>query len=250
MIRTVSALRKALLSELRAAADPRRAPEMQRYLKTSMPILGVTTPERNAVYRRVFPHVDLGSAAAWRGLCLGVFRGAVFREEWWAAAALAGEKRAAPHRDLAALPMYEEMIVTSAWWDVVDDIATHRLPELLRLHPEAMKRTMRAWSRDRNLWKRRSAILCQIPLKSGTDLGLLYAAIEPSLPSKEFFLQKAIGWALRQYAWTDPDEIVRYARAQGDRLPALSRREALKNVGPTGLRGPVRRAPERRASRA
>jgi len=232
MIRTVSALRKALLSELRAAADPRRAPEMQRYLKTSMPILGVTTPERNAVYRRVFPHVDLGSAAAWRGLCLGVFRGAVFREEWWAAAALAGEKRAAPHRDLAALPMYEEMIVTSAWWDVVDDIATHRLSELVRRFPAAAKRTMRAWSRGGDLWKRRSAILCQIPMKAETDLGLLYAVIEPSLSSKEFFLRKAIGWALRQYAWTDPDEVVRYVEAHRMQLSGLSVREALKNVRP------------------
>lgn len=250
MIRTVSALRKALLTELRAVAEPRRAPEMQRYLKTSMPILGVTTPRRNAVYRRVFPDVDLRSAAAWRGFCLGLFRGATFREEWWAAAALAGEKRAAPHRDLAALPMYEEMIVTSAWWDVVDDLATHRLSELLRLHPAAMKRTMRSWSRDRNLWKRRSAILCQIPMKAGTDLELLYAVIEPSLPSKEFFLQKAIGWALRQYAWTDPAEVTRYVRAQGGRLPSLSRREALKNVGGPGTRRPARRAPGLRASRA
>ena len=64
MIRSVPALRRALLGELRAAADPRRAPEMQRYLKTTMPVLGVTTPERNAVYRRVFPKVALPDAAA------------------------------------------------------------------------------------------------------------------------------------------------------------------------------------------
>ena len=232
MIRSVPALRRALLGELRAAADPRRAPEMQRYLKTTMPVLGVTTPERNAVYRRVFPKVALPDAAAWRALCLGLFRAATYREEWWAAAALAGEKRAASLRDLAALPMYEEMIVTSAWWDVVDDIATHRLSELVRLFPAPAKRTMRAWSRDRSLWKRRSAILCQIPMKAETDLGLLYAVIEPSLSSKEFFLRKAIGWALRQYAWTDADEVVRYVEAHRMQLSGLSAREALKNVRP------------------
>lgn len=231
MIRSVAALRRALLAGLRAAAEPRRAPEMQRYLKTTMPILGVTTPARNAVYLRVFPSVDLPDATAWRAFCLGLFRGATFREEWWAAAALAGEKRAAPFRDLAALPMYEEMIVTSAWWDVVDDIATHRLSELVRLHPAATKRTMRSWCRSENLWKRRSAILCQIPLKTETDLDFLYAVIEPSLSSSEFFLRKAIGWALRSYAWTDPDEVVRYVR-RTSRLSPLSRREALKNVRP------------------
>ena len=232
MIRSVAPLRRELLRELRAAAEPRRAPEMQRYLKTSMPILGVTTPARNAVYRTVFPKIDLRDAAAWRDLCLGLFRGATFREEWWAAVSLSGDRRARAWQTREALPMYEEMIVTSAWWDVVDDVATHRLSLLLRLEPAAMKRTMRAWSRDRNLWKRRSAILCQVPLKKETDLDLLYAAIEPSLGSKEFFLRKAIGWALRQYAWTDAAEVVRYVEANRARLSGLSVREALKNVRP------------------
>jgi len=232
MIRSVAPLRRELLRELRAAAEPRRAPEMQRYLKTSMPILGVTTPARNAVYRTLFPEIDLRDAAAWRALCLGLFRGATFREEWWAAVSLSGDRRARAWQTREALPMYEEMIVTSAWWDVVDDVATHRLSLLLRLEPAAMKRTMRAWSRDRNLWKRRSAILCQVPLKKETDLDLLYAAIEPSLGSKEFFLRKAIGWALRQYAWTDAAEVVRYVEANRARLSGLSVREALKNVRP------------------
>jgi 3-methyladenine DNA glycosylase AlkD len=130
-----------------------------------------------------------------------------------------------------ALPMYEEMIVTAAWWDVVDDLATHRLSQILRREPAPMKKAMRAWSRAENIWKRRSAILCQIPLKKETDLDLLYATIEPSLASKEFFLRKAIGWALRHYAWTDPDEIARYVEANRSRLSGLSIREALKNVG-------------------
>jgi len=93
-----------------------------------------------------------------------------------------------------------------------------------------MRKKMLQWSRSRNLWKRRSAILCQLSFKTETDLDLLYAAIEPSLVSKEFFLQKAIGWALRQYAWTDPREVRRYVRANAARLSALSKREALKNI--------------------
>jgi 3-methyladenine DNA glycosylase AlkD len=73
--------------------------------------------------------------------------------------------------------------------------------------------------------------LCQLRFKQDTDLDLLYACIEPSLDSKEFFLRKGIGWALRQYAWTDPAEIRRYVRKQKDRLSSLSQREALKNIG-------------------
>ena len=82
----------------------------------------------------------------------------------------------------------------------MDAIAGHRLGRLLRLFPREMRRQMLAWSRSDDLWKRRSAILCQLTFKKDTDLELLYATIEPALDSKEFFLRKAIGWALRQYA--------------------------------------------------
>jgi 3-methyladenine DNA glycosylase AlkD len=133
-------------------------------------------------------------------------------------------------QDLAALPMYEEMIVTGAWWDLVDGIAGHRLGLLLRRFPREMRKEMRAWSRSDDLWKRRSAILCQLTFKGDTDLDLLYATIEPSLSSREFFLRKAIGWALRQYARTDPREVRRYVRKHEKELSPLSRREALKHA--------------------
>jgi 3-methyladenine DNA glycosylase AlkD len=125
--------------------------------------------------------------------------------------------------------MYEEMIVTGAWWDYVDSIASNRLGPLLKAYPTRMRKEMLKWSRGKDMWKRRSAILCQLRFKNDTDLDLLYACIEPSLPSKEFFLQKAIGWALRQYAWTDPQEVARYVPEHEKELSALSRREALKN---------------------
>ena len=81
------------------------------------------------------------------------------------------------------------------------------------------------------MWKRRTSILCQLGFKERTDLKLLYDCIEPNLDDREFFIRKAIGWALRQYAWTNPKEVQRYVRAHEDRLSGLSRREALKNVG-------------------
>jgi 3-methyladenine DNA glycosylase AlkD len=135
-------------------------------------------------------------------------------------------------QDMAALPMYEEMIVTGAWWDLVDGIAGHRLGLLLRRFPREMRKEMLAWSRSGDLWKRRSAILCQLTFKKETDLDLLHAVIEPALSSKEFFLRKAIGWALRQYAWTDPREVRRYVRENESELSGLSKREALRNVAP------------------
>jgi 3-methyladenine DNA glycosylase AlkD len=89
---------------------------------------------------------------------------------------------------------------------------------------------MLTWSRSANIWKRRTSIICQLGFKQDTDLELLYACIEPSLDSQEFFLRKAIGWALRQHAWTDPAEVRDYVRRNRARLSSLSSREALKNL--------------------
>jgi len=80
------------------------------------------------------------------------------------------------------------------------------------------------------MWKRRVSIICQLRFKKETDLELLYSNIEPNLDDREFFIRKAIGWALRQYAWTDPGEVVRYVRSRESRLSGLSKREALKNI--------------------
>jgi 3-methyladenine DNA glycosylase AlkD len=226
-----SRLLLALRRELAALGDPARARGAQAYMKTAMPFHGVGAVPLRAVCRRLFAEIDLADAAAFRDEVLGLFRGARYREEMYAAVELARWKRAASFRDLDALPLYEEMIVVGAWWDVVDPVASHLLGELLRKEPRAMRRAMLAWARGDDLWKRRSAILCQLGFKAETDLGLLYACIEPSLGSKEFFLRKAIGWALRQHAWTDPAEVARWVAANEERLSPLSRREALKNAG-------------------
>ena len=231
-----TALGATLRRELEAVADPTRAPAMQAYMKSSMPYLGVVAPLVRAACRRAFAGHPLPSAAAWQRAVLGLWRNAGFREERYAAIALSGDRRARAFQTPAALRMYEEMIVSGAWWDYVDELATHRVGPLLRTYPGPMARTMRAWSRSPDLWKRRSAILCQNSFKDATDLDLLYACIGPSLASSEFFLQKAIGWALRQYAWTDPHAVVRWVRAHADRLSPLSRREALKNVATPGAR--------------
>jgi 3-methyladenine DNA glycosylase AlkD len=203
---------------------------MQAYMKSAMPYHGVSSPRRRFVCRTVFAGVDFPSAEAWRRAVLSIWRRASHREERYAAIELTEIRRFTPFQTIGALPMYEEMIVTGAWWDYVDAIATHRLGFLLRRYPAAMRRKMLTWSRSKDMWKRRSAILCQIQFKKDTDLDLLYACIEPSLPSREFFLRKAIGWALRQYAWTDPREVRRYVAAHQNALSNLSRREALKNV--------------------
>jgi 3-methyladenine DNA glycosylase AlkD len=216
--------------ELAAAADPARAPGMQAYMKSAMPYRGVKTPELRAICKRVFAEDGPPSREDWRFAVLELWRDARFREERYVAMELAGHKRYVVYRTPDVMPMLEEMIVTGAWWDHVD-AAAQIVGEMLRSHPKGMRPLMRAWSTGDNLWKRRVSIICQISFKKDTDLKLLYANIEPNLAERDFFIRKAIGWALRAYAWTDPAEVARYVRENASQLSGLSRREALKNIG-------------------
>lgn len=222
----VAAIRK----ELERLADPERAPKMQAYLKTEMPCRGVTVPLQRELVARAAATFSINSFEDWRDTVRALWEGATYREELGCAGFLAGERRYRAFQTLEALPLYEELIVRGAWWDLVDDIATHRLGPLVLAYPEPMHRTMRAWSRDRSLWKRRSSIICQMTLKKKTDIELLYACIESNLADGDFFIRKAIGWALRALAYVNPDEVVRYVRENEARLSPLSKREALKNI--------------------
>jgi 3-methyladenine DNA glycosylase AlkD len=202
---------------------------MQAYMKSAMPYHGVQTAARRLVCRRIFAAHPLDGFERWRATVLALWRQAGYREERYAAIDLAGDRRYDIHQDLRALPMYEELVVTGAWWDLVDPVATHRLGTLVERDP-AIDPIMRRWARDQDLWKRRSAILCQVRRKAATDLPLLYDCIAPNLGERSFWIRKAIGWALREYARTDPAEVARYVDRAGDALSPLSRREALKHV--------------------
>jgi 3-methyladenine DNA glycosylase AlkD len=225
-----SALLLRARRELSRVGNARRAAGARAYMKSVMPCHGVSTPLLRESCTRIFAGLAWPSRTLWRDQVLSLWRGAKFREERYVAIELTGHTLAKAFQTLAAMPLYEEIIVTGAWWDYVDEVAAHRVGPILRDDPTVMKRKMLAWSRSGNMWKRRTSIICQLGFKQNTDLGLLYACIEPSMDSKEFFLRKAIGWALRQYAWTDPAEVKRYARRNRARLSGLSYRQALKNV--------------------
>ena len=213
-----------------AAADPARAPAMQRYMKSTMPYHGVAAPLLRRIARELLVTVQLPNEAAYRAAVLELWRGATHREERYVAVVLArhrngGKRFAAP---TLVESLYEELIVTGAWWDLVDELAAHVIGDLVRRFPDEVKPKMRAWSRDPDLWKRRTSILCQIRSKKEMDVALLHECIEGSIGDKNFFARKAIGWALREHARFDADGVIAYVRANATRLAPLSKREALK----------------------
>lgn len=224
----------ALVTQIRRVladhADPDKAAGMRRYMKSEMAYRGIQTPLRRRLCRGVFQAHPIEDERAWRESVLDLWRNAEYREERYAALALLGAREYGSFRTLDTLPLLEELVVTGAWWDYVDEIASHRLRELLERHPAEMSREMRGWSRDPDKWKRRASIICQLNRKRETDTELLFDCIESNLADPDFFIRKGIGWALRSLAWTDLATVESFIARNAEQISPLSRREALKNA--------------------
>jgi 3-methyladenine DNA glycosylase AlkD len=128
----------------------------------------------------------------------------------------------------ADLQLFEYMVTEKSWWDTVDFIAANILGRYFKNHPDAILPTVEKWLASGNIWLQRSAILFQLKYKSELDTALLAATISPLIGSKEFFINKAIGWVLREYSKTNPQWVINYCE-QTD-LNGLSKREALKVI--------------------
>jgi 3-methyladenine DNA glycosylase AlkD len=222
---------KAVRTGLAELADPVKAPAMRAYMKSAMPFHGVATPERGTLLKRVLADHILPDRVTYSATVLTLWREAEFREERYAAIALSGYRAYREWQDPGLIPMYEEMIVTGAWWDHVDELAIRRVGPILRASRPTVTPTMLAWAvDDDDLWRRRTAIICQVGAKEDTDTDLLTRTIEPAIGEAEFFLRKGIGWALRDYAKTSPDWVRSFVDDHPG-LSGLSRREALKHIG-------------------
>ncbi len=222
----------AIRSVLAGAGDPERAAAQQAYMKSAMPYRGLTSPELKALLRPVLadPHLRPATRDAWEGAVRELWDEATHREERYAATALTGHRAYRAWQDPETVPLYRHLVVTGAWWDHVDEVASNRIGPILLSHNEIMTPVVREWATDEDLWIRRTSIISQLTFKEQTDRVLLLETIEPNLADTSFWLRKAIGWALRQFARTDPDWVWATVEGYGDRLSGLSRREALKHL--------------------
>lgn len=216
---------------LAGAGDPDRAAGQQAYMKSEMPFRGVTSPQLTALLRPLLSEFGPTSRAEWEQAVLALWDGASHREERYAALAVARMRRATVWCDPEALGLFRHLVVTGAWWDFVDVIAAHLVGQALREHRPVVDPVMREWAVDDDLWVRRTAVLSQLRHRKDTDRRLLAHVIEANLDDPSFWLRKSIGWALREFARTDPDWVRATVEEWGPRLSNLSRREALKHLG-------------------
>ena len=200
-------------------------------MKSEMPYYGVSSPELTVLLRPLLAEFKPASRAEWEQTVRALWDGATHREERYAAIAFAQHRAAKKWQDPDALDLYQHLISTGAWWDLVDTVAGDLVGGVLLSHTRKTTPTMREWAVSDDLWLRRAAVLCQLKHGTDTDLDLLLYVIEANLDDTSFWLRKAIGWALRQYARTDPEWVRAEVERLGSRLSGLSRREALKHLG-------------------
>lgn len=201
---TLSLIDAALLP----LADPSRAAGMASYLRDQFPFLGIPAPARRAAVRGLLPRQvdwDLVDACWDRP-----------EREYQYVACDHLRKARLEHGDL---PRLRSLVVTKSWWDTVDALAKP-------VGTVASAKDMRAWAVEEDVWVRRVAILHQLGRKDQTDAGLLGEILAANLDSGEFFIDKAVGWALREYSKTDPAWVRGFLASH--EVSVLSRREGSK----------------------
>ncbi|MHC4401702.1 MAG: DNA alkylation repair protein [Planctomycetota bacterium] len=219
-------------SQFRAAADPKKAKEMAAYLKTEMPFHGVQKPQRAPVFRemkkRFAPksrrQYEAGVRALWR---------LPHREEKYAALEYA--RQAQQFVTSESIPLYEKLIREGAWWDLVDLAAIHLVGRTLLYERKTVRPVIEEWIEDEDLWIRRTAILSQNGHKEKTDAAQLFDHCLRRAGETEFFIRKAIGWALREYSYAEPAAVCDFLLANRDCLSGLSFREGAKQLVRTGM---------------
>jgi 3-methyladenine DNA glycosylase AlkD len=215
-----------LVQRYAAARDPERAGPAEAYMRDQFPFLGLPAPTQRALARSVLAGLPAPDEDDLRTVALACWELDEREYQYFACDWLRAHVAVPGPEFLATI---STLITTRSWWDTVDPLATRVVGGLVRRHPE-LTAEMDAWSAAENMWLVRTAILHQLHYGAETDTGRLFDYCTRQAGHRDFFIRKAIGWALRQYARTEPGEVSSYVATHRDQLSPLSVREATKHL--------------------
>lgn len=215
-----------LSTAFKAAADPARAGDMARYMRDQFAFFGIGSADRRALQRPIFARHRSLERDELITAALDLWE-LPERELQYAACDLL--IRHVKRLDGDALPDTETLITTKSWWDTVDPLATRVIGSIV-LADRSLDATIDEWIDSDDIWLVRTAILHQLNWKERTDEPRLFALCLRRASESEFFIRKAIGWALRQHARVAPDRVRRFVDEHDAELSGLSKREALKHL--------------------
>ncbi len=214
-----------LKKSFRLSANPANSVGMKAYMLHQFDFYGIKTPERDKIVKSYIRANPLHTLKELNSIIATMW---AFKEREWQYAAIDVYKH---HRILwqeNAIDLIESCLIRKSWWDTVDGIGSDWLPKYFSLFPEKQFPVTQKWNRSTNIWLQRSSILFQRSYKKNTNTQLLAEYILRHQSSKEFFIQKSIGWALREYSKTNPNWVKSFVESND--LAPLSKREALKRL--------------------
>ncbi|MBX9770073.1 MAG: DNA alkylation repair protein [Candidatus Obscuribacterales bacterium] len=213
--------------ELKAKRNSAKAKEMAAYMKTDMPFYGVQKPDRALIYKQLKSDFKPSSLKEYQDGIRALWE-LDHREEKYTALTLACQND--EFIMSKSLPLFEELIREGAWWDFVDVIAIDLVGRALLKEKKLLKPVMYKWIDDHDFWIRRTAIISQNKHKIETDEAQLFEHCLTCAHEKEFFIRKAIGWALRNYSYTQPQSVKKFLKNNRQILSPLSYREGAKQL--------------------
>ncbi|MDE2431160.1 MAG: DNA alkylation repair protein [Burkholderiales bacterium] len=211
------------------AANPDRALTMRAYMKNQFVFFGVATPERRQLCRPLMPQPGQLTATQLIELVQDLWTFEQRELHYLAIDLLARHFRLL---EVSHIDWVLQLAQTHSWWDTVDGL-TSVIGDVLKLHLSADRHEQSIMDqalRHENFWIRRVAMLHQLGWRDQTDVARLFAYSLQLAEEKEFFIRKAIGWALRDYAWHDPGRVQQFLARHQTQLSGLSYREAAKNL--------------------
>lgn len=220
------ALFQRLIPAYEGARDAERAAGQAAYMRDRFPFLGLTSTGRRILDRAVLAGLPRPADADLRAVADRAWARDEREYQYFACDYLR------THAEVPApefLDAVRGLLTTKSWWDTVDPLATRVVGVLVHRHPQ-LAATMDAWAGDDDVWLVRTAILHQLHYGTVTDTRRLFGYCTRQAGHRDFFVRKAIGWALRQYARTDPAAVRQYLDAHRDQLSPLSVREAAKHL--------------------
>ncbi|MFC7310669.1 DNA alkylation repair protein [Streptomyces monticola] len=207
-------------------AAPERVAPLEAYMKNVVAFLGIMSTERRALSRTVLDGLPRPDEADCTAVALRCWQLPEREYHYFAVDYL---RRYVKRCSSGFLPVARHLVTTVSWWDTVDALAAHVVGGLVAADP-GLARDMDAWIDDDDLWVARTALLHQLRYKRATDTDRLFGYCLRQAGHPDFFIRKAIGWCLREYAKTDPEAVRSFVTAHRDRLAPLSVREALKHL--------------------
>nr|WP_147535155.1 DNA alkylation repair protein [Bacillus marasmi] len=205
--------------------NPENAIPMANYMKNLFPYLGIKTPERRKLTREIFNKIGIKKEPFDEAFVLGLWE---LPEREYQYLALDYLAKSVKKLNKQHIGLIQTLITTKSWWDTVDLLAANIAGPVVAEAKELIPEVVDGWAHHENMWLRRSAILIQLKYKQETDADLLYRYIVANADSQEFFIQKAIGWALREYSKTNPDSVKQFINSHT--LKPLSVREGSKYI--------------------